>query len=205
MGLLDLFRSKKKRLEDQVKDWISSMKSEQRMLEREIRAIEREESKVKTDLRNSIQNNRPSVVKILAKELVRSKRAKEQLYLTKANLNSITLQLQNQLGMYRISKQINITNEIIGKMNQLMNVETISKDIKNISIEMEHAGLIQDTLQKEFDRIDEKEGIEEVAEEEIEKVIDEIVTEIDKKSKQIDETFGRERFKEGKQVPMKMT
>jgi Snf7 len=44
--------------------------------------------------------------KTLAKELVRSRKAKERLYLSKTNLHSVEMQLSNQLAQLRIAKSM---------------------------------------------------------------------------------------------------
>ena len=49
-------------------------------------------------LKQNVKKKNKSACKLFAKELVKTRRQKTRLYTSKAQLNSIQLQLQNQLG-----------------------------------------------------------------------------------------------------------
>lgn len=53
--------------------------------------------------------------KILAKEMVRSKKAKERLYTSRATLNSVSMQLQQQLCML-----LNIYYDTLNSINTII-------------------------------------------------------------------------------------
>ena len=176
MGLLDLFgvRSDSSKIETQVQTWIKTLRSDQRAIDREIRAIERQESKTVMELKTALKADRSSVAHILAKELVRSKHAKQQMYITKASLNSIALQLQSQLGMNKVAKHIRLGNEAMVQMNAAMNIGKVSEDIRSMAKEMMRAGIIQEMVEESIN-----DGVEEEADEEVEKVIAEIAAGIE--------------------------
>ena len=56
-----------------------------------------EEEKVKKSIKEAAKRGDQVICKTLAKELIRSKKAKERLHTSKAQMNSIILQLQQQL------------------------------------------------------------------------------------------------------------
>jgi charged multivesicular body protein 3 len=91
-----IFRTKKP--EEQVREWRQSIRSQQRQLERQLRGIEMEEVKVKRSIKQAVKRNDMQSSRQLAKELVRSRRQKERIHTSKAQLNSINMQLQHQLG-----------------------------------------------------------------------------------------------------------
>ena len=63
-----------------------------------ISAIQREENKVKRSIKEAAKKGQTDVCKILAKEVVQSKRAVSKMYASKAQMNSVMMQMQNQLG-----------------------------------------------------------------------------------------------------------
>lgn len=66
-----------------------------------ILAIQREEDKVKRSLKDAAKKGDKGVCTILAKEVVRARKAITKIHTSKAHLNSIQLQMKNQLGKNR--------------------------------------------------------------------------------------------------------
>lgn len=60
--------------------------------------IQREEQKVKASIKASVKRNDLGNAKLLAKELVRSRKATNRLHTSKATMNSVMMQMENQLG-----------------------------------------------------------------------------------------------------------
>jgi charged multivesicular body protein 3 len=63
-----------------------------------ILAIQREEDKVKRSLKEAAKKGDKGVCTILAKEVIRARKAITKIHTSKAHLNSIQLQMKNQLG-----------------------------------------------------------------------------------------------------------
>jgi len=66
-------------------------------------AIQREEAKVKLSLKDAAKKNQIDVCKILAKEVVQSRKAVNKLYASKAQINSVMMSMDQQLCEYIIS------------------------------------------------------------------------------------------------------
>ena len=60
-------------------------------------AIQTEELKVKKSVKDAAKRGQHDVCRILAKELVQSKRAVSKLYASKAQMNSVVMSMQQQL------------------------------------------------------------------------------------------------------------
>lgn len=60
-----------------------------------------QENKIKTTIKARAKAGDTASAKILAKELVQSRKAKERLYTSKAQLHSVELQLTEQACMMR--------------------------------------------------------------------------------------------------------
>lgn len=60
--------------------------------------IKREEEKVKRSLKDAAKKGHMDVCKILAKEIVQSRKAQNKIHAAKAHMNSVQMQMKNQLG-----------------------------------------------------------------------------------------------------------
>ena len=158
--------------EEQLKQWRSSLRSEIRGMEREIRILERTELKTKTDIKNLAKNNQLDSAKMLAKEIIGIRKGKERLFIAKVQINSVILKLQENMAMAKVSKALGKSTEVMQIMNNLINVPQMSKTMRAMAMEMEKAGLIEEMIEDTFDN---EEGIEEEADEQVQSIIDEIV------------------------------
>lgn len=59
-----------------------------------------EEAKVQKSLKDAAKKGQKDVCSILAKEIIRSRKAVNKIHSSKAQLNSIELGMKNQLGLY---------------------------------------------------------------------------------------------------------
>lgn len=66
-----------------------------------ILAIKREEEKVKRSLKEAAKKSDKETCMILAKEILRARKAVNKIYTSKAHINSVQLQMKNQLGIAR--------------------------------------------------------------------------------------------------------
>lgn len=62
-----------------------------------IAGIQTEEAKVKKSIKDAAKKGQSDVAKILAKELIQSRKAVSKLYASKAQMNSVTMSMQQQL------------------------------------------------------------------------------------------------------------
>lgn len=84
-----------------VKKWRQEIRAQQRGIDRQIRAIDTEEAKVKKSIKQVAKKGDVKNCKMLAKELIRSQRHKNRLYTSKAQMNSIIMQLELQMGKFK--------------------------------------------------------------------------------------------------------
>lgn len=60
--------------------------------------IQREEEKVKRSVKDAAKKGQKDVCVVLAKEMIRSRKAVSKLYASKAHMNSVLMGMKNQLG-----------------------------------------------------------------------------------------------------------
>jgi hypothetical protein len=86
----------------QLQKWKGTIRREERLLDRQISSLKEQEDKSKKMIQQ-MAKKRPQDVgnaRILAKELVRARKQRQRMYQSKATLNSIQMQLQEQIGIY---------------------------------------------------------------------------------------------------------
>ena len=60
--------------------------------------IQNEEMKIKKSIKDAAKRGDTATAKLLAKEVVRSRRAVNRMHTSKAQMNSVVMQMENQLG-----------------------------------------------------------------------------------------------------------
>ncbi|KAK9890684.1 hypothetical protein WA026_012035 [Henosepilachna vigintioctopunctata] len=155
-----------------VNQWTHKLRKEGYQLERQIRAIQREELKVKRSLKDAAKKNDKETCTILAKEILRSRKAINKIYTSKAHINSVMLQMKNQLATLRIAGSLSQSTEVMHAMQRLIRVPEVAHTMQEMSKEMMKAGIIEEMLDETFEDMEEDpEGMEEAAQTEVDKVL----------------------------------
>eukprot|EP01089_Gocevia_fonbrunei_P008748 TRINITY_DN20489_c0_g1_i1.p1 TRINITY_DN20489_c0_g1~~TRINITY_DN20489_c0_g1_i1.p1 ORF type:complete len:212 (+),score=39.51 TRINITY_DN20489_c0_g1_i1:46-681(+) len=169
-----VFGRPKVNAQQRVRQWQREIRKQDRVLERQRRDITREENKVILEIKQASKKNDITNCKILAKEIVRSKKAKERIYTSKARLNSISMQLNEQLATLKVAGCLQKSTEVMQLMNRLVNLPQISATMRAMAREMEQTGLIEEMTDEVLGGLDD-DDIEEEAETEVNKILDSIL------------------------------
>jgi len=159
---------------EQVNEWCSKLRKEGNQLDRQIRGIQREEEKVKRSLKEAAKKGDKDVCLILAKEVIRARKAISKIYASKAHINSISMQMKNQLATLRIAGAMQKSTEVMKSMQQLIKVPEVAATMQALSKEMMKAGIIEEMLEDTMEGLEDTEELEEAAQEEVDKVLWEI-------------------------------
>ncbi|CAO3684376.1 unnamed protein product [Umbelopsis ramanniana] len=160
----------KKTPEELVRKWQQEIRAQNRGIERQIRQIEREEAKVKSGIKAVAKRGDTKSCKSLAKELIRSRKHVERLHTSKAQLNSVSMQLNHQLATLKIAGTLQKSAEVMNLVNQLVKLPEIAKTMQEMSMEMTRAGIMDEMISDSFEMMDD-EDLEEEADEEVNKVL----------------------------------
>ncbi|XP_022080628.1 charged multivesicular body protein 3-like [Acanthaster planci] len=171
MGLFG--KTPQKDPKEQVQEWTRSLNRETRKLDRQIRSIEREEMKVKRSLKDAAKKGEKDVCKILAKEIVNSRKAVKRIHTSKAQINSVSMQMKNQLALIRMSGALQKSTDVMKIMSQLCRVQEVQATMMEMSKEMMKAGIIEEMVEDTFESLEDDE-MEEATEQEVEKILFEI-------------------------------
>ncbi|XP_069488284.1 charged multivesicular body protein 3 isoform X2 [Ambystoma mexicanum] len=154
-----------------VNEWSLKIRKEMRVIDRQIRDIQREEEKVKRSIKEAAKKGQRDVCIILAKEMIRSKKAVSKLYASKAHMNSVLMGMKNQLSVLRVAGSLQKSTEVMKAMQNLVKIPEIQATMRDLSKEMMKAGIIEEMLEDTFESMDDQEDMEEEAEMEIDKIL----------------------------------
>ncbi|KAF4525357.1 hypothetical protein B566_EDAN007840 [Ephemera danica] len=169
MGLFG--KTPEKNPKDLVNEWCHKIRKESSQLDRQIRGIQREEEKVKRSLREAAKKGDRDVCTILAKEILRARKAIAKIYTSKAHLSSIQMQLKNQLATLRVAGALKKSTDVMNAIQALVRVPEVAATMRELSREMMKAGIIEEMLEETFEGLDDQEELEEEAQEEVDKVL----------------------------------
>ncbi|XP_030762526.1 charged multivesicular body protein 3 [Sitophilus oryzae] len=172
MGLFG--KSQQRNPKDLVTEWNHKLRKEGYQLDRQINSIKREEEKVKRSLKEAAKKGDKDTCTILAKEILRARKAVNKIYTSKAHINSVMLQMKNQLATLRVAGSLQKSTEVMQAMQSLIRVPDVAHTMQEMSKEMMKAGIIEEMLDETFDDMENTEEEEEAAQQEIDKVLFEI-------------------------------
>eukprot|EP00397_Hematodinium_sp_SG-2012_P030061 GEMP01031811.1.p1 GENE.GEMP01031811.1~~GEMP01031811.1.p1 ORF type:complete len:220 (+),score=54.60 GEMP01031811.1:102-761(+) len=175
-GKNDTKEVREENAKQQIRQWTRKMKGEVRGIEREVQKIEREEEKVKREIKAAAKQGNMKGAKLLAKEIVRSQKAKQRMYTTRAQLNSVQMELTNQVATMKLADSLKSSTDVMKHMSQLVNVPELRDTMRDLQKEMMKAGLVDEMVQDSLELMDDAD-MEEATEEEISKLLTDLAIE----------------------------
>eukprot|EP01132_Coremiostelium_polycephalum_P000927 gene927-1170_t len=163
---------KKPTPEELVKKWKRDLKREERGLDTQLRAIDMQEKKTIRLIKERVKAGDNVNAKTLAKEIVKSRKAKERMYTAKATMNSVAMQLQSNLAMAKVAGNLAKSTEVMKMMNNLIKLPELNKTMMAMGAEMTKAGIMEEMISDVFERDDDMDA---EADQEIDKIMDEII------------------------------
>ncbi|KAJ4478170.1 vacuolar sorting protein Vps24 [Lentinula aciculospora] len=156
--------------EEKVRAWQAKLRQESRKLDRDMRQLEVETGKARNTVKQLAKKGDVKSARILAREVVRSQRQKDRLSVSKARLGSIGTQLQQQLAMSKVTGSLQKSTEIMKLSNSLVKLPQVSQSMREMSMEMTKAGILEEMMEDTL-AMDDDEELEEEADEEVDKVL----------------------------------
>uniref|UniRef100_A0A915Q2X5 SNF7 family protein n=1 Tax=Setaria digitata TaxID=48799 RepID=A0A915Q2X5_9BILA len=218
MGLFG--RDKKIDTKEAVRELQRKMRTELRQLDRQIHAIEREEIKVKRQIKESAKKGDRDVCVVLAKSILQSRKAISKIHGTKAQINSVVMGMQQQLATVRMAGSLQQSTDVMKNMQQLVKVRRSFKNnqifetwlelgigegfqnkvqvpeimstMRELSKEMMKIGIIDEMIEETMESV-EPEEFEEEAQEEVDRILYEITAgELGKAPSAVKDTLAAE-------------
>jgi len=160
-----------------VRKWQSALRADQRNLDRQVREIQVAEAKIKKSIKEAAKRGDLVNAKIMAKEILQSKKAISRIYTNKAQLMSISNALMEQLALLKVSQTLSKSTEVMKMINSAMKLPELQRNMMEMSREMMKAGLIDEMMGDAMDSTMDTEDMEEETDEEVNRVLAEIAGE----------------------------
>jgi charged multivesicular body protein 3 len=158
---------------EQMKEWQKEIKKQIRRLDRDIEALTREEKKHVAECKKMAARDRKAMM-ITAKSIVQSRKAKEKMYISRATMNTMQMQIATQASMLKVAGAMGKSTEVMRSLNQLMKVGKMSEDMQALAREMTKAGLVEEMMSEAMDE-GMGDDVEEEAADEVHKILMEVV------------------------------
>jgi len=145
-----------------------------RELDREKNGLEREEKKLTMEIKKAAKEGQMGAVKIMAKDLVRTRQYVTKFIEMRSHLQGCALKLQTVKSHHAMAEAMTSTAKAMHKMNKAIDVPAINKMMQEFEKENTKTEIMQDIM---GDTIDDALGGEENEEEE-EAVVNQVLDEI---------------------------
>ncbi|KAI8886561.1 Snf7-domain-containing protein [Backusella circina FSU 941] len=165
---------KKKTPAELLRQHQRSLTKAQRELDREREKLERQEKKLIADIKKSAKDNQMSACKIMAKDLVRTRRQVQKFYSMKTQLQAVGLRIQTLSSSHQMSEAMRGATKAMGSMNRQMNLPKIQQIMMEFEKESELMDMKDEMMGDAIDDAMEEEDDEEESDEIVNKVLDEI-------------------------------
>lgn len=143
-------------------------------MQREIQKLDNEEIKLKNQIKaEAKKGSSQKTLNTLAKSMVQLRSSRDRLYTSKAQVNSVALQLKEMQASLKVAKAMKISTSVMASMNQMINLPRVRALAMNMSREMAKAGMIQEVITDTFEDLEEEDA-DEVAQEAVDKLLHEI-------------------------------
>ncbi|KAK6872055.1 Vacuolar protein-sorting-associated protein 24 [Candida tropicalis] len=110
--------------------------------------------------------------RLYAKELININRQYNKLHTSKTRIDSITMAINEQYQMTKLTQSIHSSTSIMKDVNQLIHVGAVSQTMQELSKELMKAGIINEMMDDMVDLdYEEDEELESESQEEVNKII----------------------------------
>merc|ERR1712014_12533 len=157
------------------------IRENKRMIDRAIREMDRErvkmeqqEKKVIADIKKTAKTGQMDAVKVMAKDLVRTRQHVKKFMLMKANLQAVSLKMTTMKSQHTMAQAMKGVTRAMGRMNKSMNLPQIQKIMQEFEKQSEMMEMKGEMMDDAIDdALDDGE-----TEEETEKIVGQVLGEL---------------------------
>lgn len=162
-----------------------------RDLEREKGRMEQQEVKLSNDIRKAAKQGEMDTVKIMAKDLVRTKGQVKKFNIMKANLMAISLKTATLKSQNAMSQAMRGVTQGLVRMNKQMNLPQIQRIIAEFQKQTDMVDMKEEMINDVMDEAFEEDTDEQESDQVVNKVLDELGIEMNETLGTIRDTYSR--------------
>lgn len=145
-----------------------------RELEREKGRMEQQEVKLVNEIRKNAKSNQMDSVKIMAKDLVRTKSQIKKFNIMKANLQAISLKTATLKSQNSMASALRGVTQGLVRMNKQMNLPQIQRIIQEFQKQTDMVDMKEEMINDVMDDVFEEDTDEQESEQVVNQVLDEL-------------------------------
>ena len=145
----------------------------QREMERERRTLENTEKKLIMDIKKLAKQGQMGSVKVMAKDLVRTRNYIQKFYKMEASLRAVGLRIQTLKSSQAMAQAMRGVTKAMMMMNRQMNLPALQRIMMEFEKQSEKMDMKEEMMSDTMDDVFEGENDEEESEEIVNKVLDE--------------------------------
>lgn len=165
-----------------------------RELDREKMKMEQQEKKVIADIKKLAKEGQMDAVKIMAKDLVRTRRYVKKFMLMKANIQAVSLKIQTLKSQNTMAQAMRGVTRAMQNMNQQLNMPQIQKILMDFEKQSEIMDMKEEMINDVMDDAMEDEGDEEETDAVVSQVLDELGLQLNDQLSGLPQVLSRNRL-----------
>lgn len=165
---------KEKPLKEVLRENKRTINKAVRELDREKASLEKDEKRLVMEIKKAAKENQMQSVKIMAKDLVRTRQHVAKFIEMRSHLQGCALKLQTVKSHQAMAEAMQNTGKAMAKMNKAINVPTITKMMAEFERENAKSEMMQEMMGDAIDDALENDGNEEEEDKIVNQVLDEI-------------------------------
>lgn len=153
----------------------ASLRKNGRQIDRNINELQALQRKTKELIKRSARQNDLKAVRVYAKELYQINKQYTRMYTSKAQLDSITMKVEEAYKMKNLTNSMSVSTGIMKEMNSLVRLPQLQTTVIELEKELMKAGIMTEMVDDTFENLDmnEEDEMNEEVEEQVNKIIEE--------------------------------
>ncbi|KAJ2556837.1 ESCRT-III subunit protein did4 [Coemansia sp. RSA 1933] len=191
--MLDFLFGKRQTPREKMRQNLRALTRAQRELDRERSKMETQEKKLIADIKKSAQAGQINAAKVMAKDLVRTRRYIQKFYQMRTSLQGVALRVQTMSSNQEMSVAMRGATSAMKSMNKSINLPGMQKVLMDFERESEVMDMKEDMMNDAIDDAmedDAEEDEEDESEMVVQKVLDEIGLQLNQSLGDTPQTIG---------------
>lgn len=172
---------KRKTPEEMMRQNQRALNKAMRDLDRERAKMEMQEKKLISDIKKMAKDNQMDAVKIMAKDLVRTRRYVKKFILMRANIQAVSLKVQTLRSQNAMALAMRGVTRALGSMNKQMNLPQIQRIMQEFEKQSDIMDMKEEMMNDVIDDVIGDEEDEEESDQVVAQVLDELGVQLNQK------------------------
>ncbi|GLV37165.1 Vacuolar protein sorting 2 [Carabus blaptoides fortunei] len=171
---MDWLFGKKLSPEEMLRKNQRALNKAMRDLDREKQRMEQQEKKIIADIKKLAKEGQMDAVKIMAKDLVRTRRYEKKFMLMKANIQAVSLKIQTLRSQNAMAQAMKGVTKAMQSMNRQLNMPQIQRILQEFEKQSEIMDMKEEMMNDAIDDAMEDDADEEETDAVVSQVLDEL-------------------------------